>query len=61
MTKFHMDLTPESAGKLLRDMAERTASASRNWDNFEAIATQLVGDAYNAGKAEERARNDEEE
>ena len=50
MAKFHMDLTPESAGKLLRDMAERTASASRNWDNFEALATQLVGDAYNAGR-----------
>ena len=48
--KFHMDLTPELAGKLLREMAERTAAASRNWDNFEAIAVQLVGDAYNAGK-----------
>ena len=51
MTRIHMDLTPESAGKLLRGMAERTAASNRDWDKFEVIATQFFGDAYKAGLA----------
>ena len=44
------DMDSESAGKLLRQMAELTANGSKNWENFEAIAIQLIRDAYAGGQ-----------
>jgi hypothetical protein len=42
-------MTPEEAGKFLRTVAEMTARNSRNWDNFEAIAADLIKSAYEGG------------
>jgi hypothetical protein len=36
------------AAKMLRDMAELTASNSKNWDNFELIAADMLKSAYKA-------------
>jgi hypothetical protein len=44
-------MTPAEAGKFLRDIAQMTSTNSRDWDNFEAIATQIIEDAYKGGKA----------
>lgn len=49
--RFQMaEMTPDEAGKFLRQTAETTAMNSQNWDNFEAIAAGFIGDAYKAGR-----------
>ena len=45
------EMTPEQAGKMLRQLAERTFVNSKNWDNYEAICVQFITDAYKGGKA----------
>ena len=46
------EMTVEEAGKKLREMAELTAKHSRNWENFQEIATSMLRQAFNAGKEE---------
>jgi hypothetical protein len=43
-------LSVEEVAKRLRQMAELTAKASQNWNNFEAICKDMLQAAYNAGK-----------
>lgn len=45
------EMTPPEAGKFLRNLAELTATNSKNWDNYEAIATEFIAAAYKAGTA----------
>lgn len=50
--KFTMaPMTPAEAGTFLRRLAETTAGRSRSWDDFEAIVTQFITDAYKAGQS----------
>jgi hypothetical protein len=52
VTRFTMvDMTPEEAGKFLRNMCELTASQSRDWDNMQTMITQFLTDAYKGGKS----------
>jgi hypothetical protein len=46
-------MTPDEAGKFLRQTAELRAANPQNWESFEAIATQMIRDAYKAGKDQE--------
>lgn len=44
-------MTVEQAAKWLRQAAEMTAGASKNWDNFEAICKEMLEAALNAHAA----------
>ncbi len=47
-------MADSDTAKTLRDVAEMTAKASQNWDNFEAICFDALRstrtDAYNEGR-----------
>ena len=43
-------MTPAEAGQFLRRIAETTAVASQNWDNFQAIAESMITSAMEAGR-----------
>ena len=53
--------TLESAGRVLRDIAERTASIGRDWDTFEALAVLLISDAYKAGQLSVEEKRDDKD
>ena len=44
-------MTPKEAATFIRRMAETTASASQNWDNFEAIVESMIMAAMDAARA----------
>lgn len=53
MSKFNVGtMTVDGAAKWLRQAAEMTASASKNWDNFETICKEMLTSAYEGGKTE---------
>lgn len=43
-------MTTAEAGKFLRQIAETTAHASQNWDNFQSIAESMFTSAMDAGR-----------
>lgn len=47
---IYKEMTIEECGKFLRNMAELTATASKNWDNYQNLATDLVRCIYEAGR-----------
>lgn len=49
MSKIEMNLTIPEAAHKLREFAELTANASRNWDAFEEIALSILQRAYEHG------------
>lgn len=45
-----IDMTVEEAARQLRQMAELTARASQNWENFEAICRDFLRAALTHGQ-----------
>lgn len=45
-------MTVEEAAKWLRQAAELTASASKNWDNFERICQEMLESALAHGRSD---------
>ena len=43
------DMTLKEAGHKIREMAELTAKASKNWNNFEDIVVSMLRQAHEAG------------
>lgn len=52
------DMTFEEAGKKLSDLAQMTATNSKNWKNFAEIATSMIKQAYEAGQASANDQKD---
>ncbi len=49
--RFQMkEMTPKEAAHFLRQVAETTAHASMNWDNFETIAEGMINSAMDAAR-----------
>ena len=44
------EMTAEQAANMLRKMAETTAGASQNWENYELICVGMLNDALAAGR-----------
>ncbi len=47
--QYNEELTLEEAARKIREFAELTAQASKNWDNFQEIVTTMMQQAYAAG------------
>lgn len=49
--RFKMaDMTPAEAARFIRQIAETTAAASQNWDNFQSICESMIVSAMEAGR-----------
>jgi len=48
---FQKDMTPAEAAHFIRQIAETTASASQNWENFEQIVLGMINAAMDAARA----------
>lgn len=45
-----IDMSVEQAAKMLRDAAQLTSQASKNWDNYQKICEGVIQDALDAGR-----------
>lgn len=44
------EMTPAEAARFIRQIAETTAHASQNWDNFEQIVLGMINNAMDAAR-----------